>query len=80
VDPTPRQLPIIKNSIHKKNDKKATTKESSSVEFCMPSFTGQLIQWMEVHHTSISPDTKTMIVVGDNADGLFSDSQGGKVN
>jgi len=45
----------------------------------MPSFTGQLIQWMEVQHTSISPDTKTMIVVGDNADGLLSDSQGGKV-
>jgi len=46
----------------------------------MPSFTGQLIQWMEVQHTSISPDTKTMIVVGDNADGLLSDSQGANVN
>jgi len=46
----------------------------------MPSFTGQLIQWMEVQHTSITLDTKTMIVVGDNADGLLSDSQGGKVN
>jgi len=28
----------------------------------------------------ISPDTKTMIVVGDNADGLLLDSHGGKVN
>jgi uncharacterized alpha/beta hydrolase family protein len=46
----------------------------------MPFFTGELIQWMEVQHTSISPNTKTMIVVGDNADGLLSDSQGGKVN
>jgi uncharacterized alpha/beta hydrolase family protein len=46
----------------------------------MPSFTGQLIQWMEVQQTSISPYTKMMIVVGDNADGLLSDSQGGKVN
>jgi hypothetical protein len=35
---------------------------------------------MEVQHTSISLDSKTMIVVGDNADGLFSDNQGGKVN
>jgi hypothetical protein len=35
---------------------------------------------MEVQHTSISPDTKMMIVVGDNAYGLLSDSQGGKVN
>jgi hypothetical protein len=35
---------------------------------------------MEVQHTSINLDTKTMIVVGDNADGLLSDSQGGKVN
>jgi hypothetical protein len=46
----------------------------------MPSFTGQLIQWIEVQHTSINPDTITMIVVGDNADGLLSESQGGKVN
>ncbi|CAK9238441.1 unnamed protein product [Sphagnum troendelagicum] len=61
------------------NDKRVPAKESSPVEFCMPSFTGQLIQWMEVQHTSISPDTKTMVVVGDNADGLLSDSQGGKV-
>ncbi|CAN5976808.1 unnamed protein product [Sphagnum jensenii] len=60
------------------NDKRVPAKESSPVEFCMPSFTGQLIQWMEVQHTSISPDTKTMVVVGDNADGLLSDSQGGK--
>jgi hypothetical protein len=40
------------------NDKRVPAKESSPVEFCMPSFTGQLIQWMEVQHTSISPDTK----------------------
>lgn len=32
-----------------------------------------------VQHTSVSPDSKTVIVVGDNADGLLADSQSGKV-
>lgn len=32
-----------------------------------------------VNHTSVSPDSKTVIVVGDNADGLLADSQSGKV-
>ncbi|CAM6037453.1 unnamed protein product [Sphagnum compactum] len=32
-----------------------------------------------VNHTSVSPDSKTVIVVGDNPDGLLSDSQTGKV-
>ncbi len=33
-----------------------------------------------VQHTSVSPDSKAVIVVGDNADGLLSDTQTGKVN
>lgn len=32
-----------------------------------------------VQHTSVSPDSKSVIVVGDNADGLLADSQSGKV-
>lgn len=32
-----------------------------------------------VQHTSVSPDSKTVVVVGDNADGLLADSQSGKV-
>ncbi|CAK9878240.1 unnamed protein product [Sphagnum jensenii] len=32
-----------------------------------------------VNHTSVSPDSKAVIVVGDNADGLLSDTQTGKV-
>ncbi|KAJ7529426.1 hypothetical protein O6H91_15G049600 [Diphasiastrum complanatum] len=32
-----------------------------------------------VNHTSVSPDSKMVIVVGDNADGLVADSQNGKV-
>eukprot|EP00246_Nothoceros_aenigmaticus_P004352 TRINITY_DN15868_c0_g1_i2.p2 TRINITY_DN15868_c0_g1~~TRINITY_DN15868_c0_g1_i2.p2 ORF type:complete len:209 (-),score=37.76 TRINITY_DN15868_c0_g1_i2:260-886(-) len=32
-----------------------------------------------VNHTSISPDSKTIIVVGDNTDGLIADAQNGKV-
>ncbi|CAK9233319.1 unnamed protein product [Sphagnum jensenii] len=32
-----------------------------------------------VNHTSVSPDGKVVIVVGDNPDGLLSDSQTGKV-
>ncbi|CAK9192111.1 unnamed protein product [Sphagnum troendelagicum] len=32
-----------------------------------------------VNHTSVSPDSKTIVVVGDNSDGLLTDSQNGKV-
>lgn len=32
-----------------------------------------------VNHTSMSPDSKTVVVVGDNSDGLLADSQSGKV-
>jgi WD40 repeat protein len=32
-----------------------------------------------LQHTSVSPDSKTIVVVGDNSDGLLTDSQNGKV-
>ncbi|XP_024386756.1 uncharacterized WD repeat-containing protein C2A9.03 isoform X2 [Physcomitrium patens] len=32
-----------------------------------------------VNHTSVSPDSKSVIVVGDNAEGILADSQSGKV-
>lgn len=32
-----------------------------------------------MQHTSMSPDSKTVVVVGDNSDGLLADSQSGKV-
>ncbi len=48
----------------------------------MSSFTGQHHKCSVVmlQHTSVSPDSRTVIVVGDNPDGLLSDSQTGKVN
>lgn len=32
-----------------------------------------------LQHTSVSPDSKEVIVVGDNADGILADTQSGKV-
>lgn len=48
--------------------------------FCLQNQSGKLIlPRFVVQHTSVSPDSKTVVVVGDNSDGLLADSQSGKV-
>lgn len=53
------------------------TSVSSVVSFLFPGNLSSSVY--VVQHTSVSPDSKTVVVVGDNADGLLADSQSGKV-
>jgi hypothetical protein len=50
---------------------------STSTEYTKSRAPNLRVLW--VQHTSVSPDSKTVIVVGDNAHGLLADSQSGKI-